>query len=88
MTPKVQWTNDCPRHCEKCLDLEFANGEKDIACLSKKHVENECLYEGNFIKKATKKGQVIVSSSQCLKNGVMDDIQVIILDIDKSGTAA
>ena len=38
--------------------------------------DNDCLFGGNFIGKGTKAGQVVVSSSECLKTGNMDDIEV------------
>ena len=73
----MKWVKS-KNHCEKRLEVEFQSGEKDTACLTKPHTDNECLFEGNFEGKATEVGQVIVSSSQCLDNGngAMDDIQV------------
>ena len=46
------------------------------ACLNPMYDDNDCLFGGNFIGKGTKAGQVVVSSSECLKTGNMDDIEV------------
>ena len=46
------------------------------ACLNPLYDDNDCLFGGNFMGKGTKAGQVVVSSSECLKTGNMDDIEV------------
>ena len=70
----MSWT-DCPssRSCEKCLDVVFDSGN-DIACLNQKWLNNDCVYEGDFLKR--KSSKIFVSSEQCLIDGRMDRIQV------------
>ena len=38
--------------------------------------DNDCLFGGNFIGMGTQAGQVVVSSSECLKTGNMEAIEV------------
>ena len=52
------------------------NWHKHTACLNQMYDDNDCLFGGNFMGKGTKAGQVVVSSSECLKTGNMDDIEV------------
>jgi len=74
------WTGNCPESCEECLEVEFESGEKDTACLNPLYDDNDCLFGGNFMGKETKAGQIVVSSSECLKTGNMDDIEVSFMD--------
>merc|ERR1712018_556743 len=78
--PKMSWTENCPDSCEECLEVEFQSGEKDTACLNPLYDDNDCLFGGNIMGKGTKAGQVVVSSSECLKTGNMDDIEVSFMD--------
>ena len=71
------WTNECPETCNKCLDVIFERYEKDTVCLKRIYDTNNCLFEGNFLRKMTQVGQVVVSSSECLRSGTMTNIQVI-----------
>ena len=71
------WTDECPETCNQCLDVIFERYEKDTACLKPIHDTNNCLFGGNFLRKITQVGQVVVSSSECLKSGTMTNIQVI-----------
>jgi len=77
---QMLWTENCPDSCEECLEVEFESGEKDTACLNPLYEDNDCLFGGNFMGKGTKAGQVVVSSSECLKTGNMDDIEVSFMD--------
>ena len=69
--------SDCPiiRDCEKCLEVEFES-EKDIACLDIKWADNNCVFEGKLVKGGSR---VFVSSEQCLINGDLSIIQVLIV---------
>jgi len=77
---QMLWIYNCQGACEKCLEVEFKSGAKDTACLNRMYYDNDCLFGGNFIENRTKAGQVVVSSSECLKNGNMDDIEVSFMD--------
>ena len=58
--------------CEKCLEVEFETGN-DVACLNKKW-SNNCIFEGSFMNGPDTR--VFVSSSQCLLDGTLNNIQV------------
>ena len=75
----MKWTS-CPNQntCKRCLEVEFESGEKDIACLNQKYPNHKCLLEGNFLEMPTTVGNVVVSSSECLKNGKFKKAQVIL----------
>ena len=72
----MKWT-ECikPNECDKCLQVTFESGEKDVACLNQIYPNNSCVYQGIFSEKGT---SVAVSSSRCCSSGKLDDIQVII----------
>ena len=69
--------SDCPiiHDCEKCLEVEFES-EKDIACLDNKWADNSCVFEGKLVEGGSR---VFVSSEQCLINGDLSIIQVLIV---------
>ena len=72
--------SDCPiiHECEKCLEVEFES-EKDIACLDNKWADNRCVFEGKLVEGGSR---VFVSSEQCLINGDLSIIQVLILYLE------
>ena len=69
--------SDCPiiYDCEKCLEIEFES-EKDIACLDNKWADNNCVFEGKLVAGGSR---IFVSSEQCLINGDLSIIQVLIV---------
>ena len=72
----MKWT-DClnPNECDKCLEVTFDFGEKDVACLNQIYPENGCVFQGSFSEKGT---PITVSSSSCFSSGNLDDIQVML----------